>query len=45
LILLPRYLNYRIDLSSSNIQVASEAEIKLQQMTESNSALAMVDLL
>ena len=45
LILLPRYLSYRVDSNSSDIQKKTEWDIKLTELVESNSSLGIVELL
>lgn len=45
IILLPRYLKYRVDKNSSDEKVTTEAEIKIQELTQENSSLVLLDLL
>ena len=45
LVLLPRYLSYRMDVNSSDIQKKTEWEIKLAELVWGNSSLALVELL
>lgn len=44
-ILLPRYLSYRIDSNSDDLQKKTEWEIKLAEMVGNNSSLSLVELL
>ena len=45
IILLPRYMGYRIDANSADITKKTEGEIKLTELVEENNSLAIVDLL
>lgn len=45
LVLLPRYLSYRIDSNSDDLQKKTEWEIKLAEMVGNNSSLSVVELL
>ncbi len=45
IILLPRYLSYRIDANSSNIEKQAEGTMKLEALVRENPSLWVVDLL
>jgi hypothetical protein len=45
IILIPRYLNYRIDINSNNELIKTEGEIKIQELVNENPALAIIDIL
>lgn len=45
IILLPRYMSYRIDTNSADITKKTEGEIKLTELVEENSSLALIELL